>query len=109
MHFSLQWRLSVFFDTLRPQRFYSYPLSTIVVLGFGVTLLLGPLLFTAIEGRAITYNLSVPVATFGHSVLSSLTCLLAHSIYRRAKWLGDVRKGARGILIQLKCLTFENK
>ena len=92
----------VFLDAFRPQRFYSYPLSTIVVLGFGVTLQLGPLLFTAIEGHAITYNLSVPEATFGHSVLSSIICLLAHAIYRRAKLLRNVRQRAHGILHQLK-------
>ncbi|QNI66418.1 hypothetical protein [Synechococcus sp. BMK-MC-1] len=92
----------VFFDAVRSQRFYCYPLSTIVVIGFGITLQLGPLLFTALEGHPIIYNLSVPVATFGHSVLSSLICLLAHAIYRRSKWLLYVRKRAQGIFHQLQ-------
>jgi hypothetical protein len=92
----------VFFDAFRPKRLYRYPLSTLVVLGFGVTLLLGPLLFTAIEGNSITFNLLVPVATFGHGVLASLLCLLAHTIYRQAPWLSFLRAGAQRALVQLK-------
>jgi hypothetical protein len=92
----------VFFDAFRPKRLYRYPLSTLVLLGFGVTLQLGPLLFTAIEGNSITVNLLVPVATFGHGVLASLVCLLAHTIYRQAPWLRFLRAGAQRVLLQLK-------
>jgi hypothetical protein len=92
----------VFFDAFRPRRLYRYPLSTLVVLGFGVTLQLGPLLFTAIEGNSLTFNLLVPVATFGHGVLSSLACLLAHTIYRQAPWLRFLRTGAQRLLLQLR-------
>jgi hypothetical protein len=92
----------VFFDAFRPKRLYHYPLSTLVVLGFGVTLLLGPLLFTAIEGNTITFNLLVPVATFGHGVLASLVCLLAHTIYRQAPWLRLLRDAIKRVLLQLK-------
>lgn len=92
----------VFFDAFRPKRLYRYPLSTLVVLGFGVTLQLGPLLFTVIEGNNITFNLLVPVATFGHGVLASLVCLLAHTIYRQAPWLRFLRAGAQRFLLQLK-------
>jgi hypothetical protein len=60
------------------------------------------LLFTAIEGNSITFNLLVPVATFGHGVLASLLCLLAHTIYRQAPWLRFLRAGAQRALVQLK-------
>lgn len=92
----------VFFDAFRPRRLYRYPLSTLVVLGFGVTLQLGPLLFTALEGHSITFNLVVPVATFGHGLLASLVCLLAHAIYRQAPWLRHLRTTVQRVLLQLK-------
>jgi len=92
----------VFFDAFRPKRLYRYPLSTLVVLGFGVTLQLGPLLFTAIEGNSITFNLLVPVATFGHGVLASLVCLFAHTIYRQSPWLRQLRAAVQRVLLQLK-------
>lgn len=92
----------VFFDAFRPKRLYRYPLSTLVVLGFGVTLQLGPLLFTAIEGNSITFNLLVPVATFGHGVLASLVCLFAHTIYRQSPWLRQLRAAVQRALLQLK-------
>lgn len=92
----------VFFDAFRPRRLYRFPLSTLVVLGFGVTLQLGPLLFTAIEGNSITFNLSVPFATFGHGVLASLVCLLAHTIYRQASWLRLLRAAVHRVLLRLK-------
>jgi hypothetical protein len=92
----------VFFDAFRPKRLYRYPLSTLVVLGFGVTLQLGPLLFTASEGNSITFNLLVPVATFGHGVLASLVCLFAHTIYRQSPWLRQLRAAVQRVLLQLK-------
>lgn len=92
----------VFFDAFKPKRLYRYPLSTLVVLGFGVTLQLGPLLFTALEGNTLTFNLKVPVDTFGHGVLSSLTCLMAHAIYRHNPWLLKSRSFFQRLLIQLK-------
>ena len=92
----------LFFDSFRPQRFFRYPLSTLVVLGFGVTLQLGPLLFTAIEGHTITFNLQVPIATFSHSLLASLVCLIAHAIYRQFTWLAQLRISVQRMLIQLR-------
>jgi len=92
----------VFFDAFRPKQLYRYPLSSLVVLGFGVTLQLGPLLFTAIEGNSITSNLVVPVATFGHGVLASLVCLFAHTIYRQSPWLRQLRAAVQRALLQLK-------
>lgn len=92
----------VLFDSFRPERFYRTPLSTLVVLGFAVTLQLGPLLFTAIEGHSLTFNLVVPIATFSHGVLSSLVCLLAHALYRQSSWFGQIRAGVQRLLLRLK-------
>ena len=92
----------VLFDTFRSERFYRTPFSTLVVLGFAITLQLGPLLFTAIEGHSLSFNLVVPIDTFGHGVISSLICLLAHAIYRQAKWLQLGRVAVQRLLVQLK-------
>ena len=91
----------IFFDSFRPQRFYCYPLSTLVVIGFAVTLQLGPLLLTAVEGHTITYNLLVPVATFGHGLLSSVLSLVAHAIYRQSAWLVQLRASIQHLLVRL--------
>ena len=91
----------IFFDSFRPQRFYYYPLSTLVVIGFAVTLQLGPLLFTALEGNTITFNLLVPVATFGHGLLSGLLSLFAHAVYRQSAWLIQLRTSVQRLLVRL--------
>jgi hypothetical protein len=92
----------IVFDALRPQRLYRYPLSTLVVLGFGVTLQVGPLLFTAFEGNTLTYNLKVPVATFGHGVLASLVSIIAHRLYRKERIFNQVRGTIQQGLLQLR-------
>lgn len=91
----------VFFDAFRPHRLYRYPFSTLVVLGFAITLQLGPLLLTANDGRTITYNLLVPYATFGNAFLSGLASLLAHAIYRNLPWLIHIRRVAHQFLFGL--------
>jgi hypothetical protein len=92
----------VFYDAFRPKRLYRYPLSTLVLLGFGVTLQLGPLLFTAFEGNSITVNLEVPISTFGHGVLASLIAISSHWLYRNARIFWQVRKKIQQCLVQLK-------
>lgn len=91
----------LFFDSFRPHRLVRYPMSSLVMLGFAVTLQLGPLLFTALEGHTITFNLLVPIRTFGHGVLASTVCVLAHAIYRQARWLAQARKLVQRLLVQL--------
>jgi len=90
------------FDTFRPLRFFKYPLSTLVVLGFAVTLQLGPLFFTAIEGNPITYNLKVPLNTFGHGVLVSIVCIISHAIYRKSRELQKISKITQNFLLQIR-------
>lgn len=92
----------VLFDAFRPERFYFTPLSTLVVLGFAVTLQLGPLLFTALEGHTLSFNLLAPIDTFGHGLLSSLVSLLAHALYRQAKLLRLARLSLQQLLVRLK-------
>jgi hypothetical protein len=89
------------FDSFRPQRFFRYPLSTFIVIGFAVTLQLGPLLFTAIEGNTITFNLMVPTDTFWHGLLVSVVCVLSHAIYRQVKLLEYLRIFLQGLLLRL--------
>jgi hypothetical protein len=92
----------IFLDAFRPKRLFRYPLSTLVVLGFAVTLQLGPLLFTALEGNPLTFNLLTPVETFGHGVLVSGVCLVAHAIYRQARWLKQLRLVVQRMLLRLR-------
>lgn len=92
----------IFFDTLRPQRLYRYPLSTLILLGFGVTLQCGPLWFTALEGNSITVNLQLPVATFGNGFLASLIALTGHWAYRKAKLSRQLRNKTQQWLIKLQ-------
>jgi hypothetical protein len=91
----------IFFDAFRPQRLYRYLLSTLVVLGFGLTLQLGPLLFTAFEGNSLTFNLAVPVVTFGHGFLSSLVAIGAHWFYRNVRAFAQGRDKIHKLLIRL--------
>ena len=91
----------IIFDAFRPVRLYRYPLSTLVLLGFATTLQLGPLLFTALEGNSITYNLVVPAITFGHSLATSFICVIAHYFYRNFLFYQQVRKYIQGWLIRL--------
>lgn len=60
------------------------------------------MLFTAIEGHSLTFNLLAPVDTFGHGVLSSLVCLWAHALYRQAPWLRLSRVAVQRLLVRLK-------
>jgi hypothetical protein len=92
----------IFFDAFRPKRLYRNPLSSLVVLGFGATLQLGPLLFTAFEGNSLTFNLEVPLATFGHGVLASLVVIIAHCLYRKLVIFSYVRNKIQQVLVQLK-------
>ena len=56
------------YDAFRRQRLYRYPMSTLVQLGFGITLLFGPLLFTAMEGRPMIDNTELFSAIFDYGV-----------------------------------------
>lgn len=82
----------IIFDVFRAERLYKFPLSSLIVLGFGFTLQLGPLLFTLLEGKNITFNLALPLSTFGHSLLASLACLSSHWLYRSSQLLSNIRR-----------------
>ena len=92
----------VFYDSFRLRRLYFFPISTLIILGFGITLHLGPLLFTLIESHNITYNLDVPVSTFLHGFLASLAVILAHMLYRNSIFLESLKKKLQRILIRFK-------
>ena len=90
------------FQYFRRDRLYNYPLSTLVVIGFSVTLLQGPLLFTALEGNPITYNLKVPIYTFAHAFAAVIVSIASHSVYRSSKFFTAYRKRLSNTLIRIK-------
>ncbi len=91
----------IIFDAFRVQRLYRYPLSTWMVLGFGITLQLGPLLFTAVEGNSIIFNLEVPVATFSHGLAISCLVVLGHRVYRSSRILSWLRSRVQLLFLQI--------
>ncbi|MGC3942937.1 MAG: hypothetical protein QM762_00100 [Chryseolinea sp.] len=56
--------------------------SAFMLLGFVSSQFYFALLFTSMEGKAITYNLELPEEVFLHSSICLLVLILAHSIYR---------------------------
>lgn len=91
----------ILYDCFRQSRIFSHPLSSLVLIGFAVTLQLGPLFFTAMEGNSINYKLQVPLVTFGHCLLTSIIAIFAHSIYRSSAFLLQFRKFIQKFLIRL--------
>lgn len=85
-------------DGFRTERWQAYPLSSFVLLGIAIVKSLGPLLFTAMEGHAITYNLAVPLPLFGHLTLVSLVAIASHRLYRQLGWPAALRKGLARLL-----------
>ncbi len=59
-----------------------YPISSFLMLGFGATQFYLPLLFTLLEGKPLVFNLELPYAVFGHSLLALLVLISAHYCYR---------------------------
>ena len=91
----------VIYDAFQVGRFYKYPLSSVVLLGFSVVLLLGPLLFTLLEGKSIAFNLLLPNITFLNSASVGVTAVCAHFFYRRIKQFQQVRSSLHKVLSRL--------
>jgi len=85
-------------DGFRPERWLAYPLSSFVLLGIAIVKSLGPLLFTALEGHPITYNLAVPLPLFGHLTLVTLVALASHRLYRQLDWTAALRNAVARVL-----------
>ena len=90
-----------FFNVFFPNTLYRYPFSSIVVIGFAVTLQLGPLFFTAIEKNSLTYNLNMPLNTFSHALLAIICCVVAHHLYRRSKMLRRFRLRLQSVMLNV--------
>lgn len=88
-------------DACRYSRFMFYPLSTLVLLGFGVVLNLVPLLLTAIEGKQIIFNLNIPDYTFLHIFIITVTAIASHAAYRRLLPLSSLRFATQRLLARL--------
>jgi hypothetical protein len=59
-----------------------YPWSSLMALVFCLSTSGLPLVLTLLQGDPITFNLEVPVATFGHLLLCQIVVLLVHIGYR---------------------------
>lgn len=70
---------------LNKRTFERHPMSSFAVLGFAGTHLIFPLLFVSLEGKMVTYNLEVPIQTFGWTLLCLLTLTAVHLAYRNSK------------------------
>ncbi|WP_247237852.1 hypothetical protein [Telluribacter sp. SYSU D00476] len=64
-----------------------YTLSTVVILGFSLTQFFIPISFTLIEGKPLVFNLDYSYDVFIHSLLSLITLLIAHILYK--SWRKD--------------------
>lgn len=86
------------FDSFRQERWQSYPLSSFALLGIVTVKSVGPLWFTAFEGHALIYNLTLPLRLFGELLLLALVAMASHWLYRQQHWLQQLRWGlARGL------------
>ena len=81
----------IIYDAFQVRRLYKYPLSSVVLIGFSIVLLLGPLLFTFFESKSVAFNLRLPIFTFFNSTLAGLTAVAAHFFYRTTKQLRQLR------------------
>lgn len=70
------------YNFIKKDQFNTFPLSTFLVLGFAVTQLYFPLVFTLLESKPIIFNLELPYQVFFHSFVALLVIVLAHKIYR---------------------------
>jgi hypothetical protein len=93
----------VFYDSFRIRRLYYYPISSLVQFAFGLTLCLGPLLFTAFEGKPVIYNLEVPSITFLNVLLIGLVSTLSHYVYRKSAELYRLKKLIHALYLRLDC------
>jgi hypothetical protein len=67
---------------MRNQLWRSFTFSSFIIFGFATTHILLPLLFTTIEGKAITNNLEYSELVFLHSLAALAVLTVSHAIYR---------------------------
>lgn len=84
------------------KRLTQYPLSTLIVLGFGFILNLVPLLLTTAERKPLIFNLNLPIYTFFHCFLITCVALLAHAAYRKLIILQRVKLFVQSLLIRMR-------
>lgn len=88
-------------DSFVDERWLAYPLSSFVLLGLATVKSIGPLLFTALEGHPLIYNLAEPLRLFTWLTLLSLVFIVSHWLYRHQRWLSDLRDWLSARLAQL--------
>ncbi|MET0637341.1 MAG: hypothetical protein ABWZ25_15025 [Chitinophagaceae bacterium] len=88
---------------LRLSYLQNYTLSTLLLLGYGITQFLLPTVFTLVEGKALVFNLLYPYEVFIHSILAFLVFIITHQFYMH--WVKPeslARRAVQGKLIRLK-------
>jgi hypothetical protein len=79
------------FYALRSSVLRAAPLSSLALIGFGLLTFWLPLVATAFEGKALTFELLRPDLTFGFSLIVFAVLILAHALYARSKTLIGLR------------------
>ena len=77
---------------LRREMFSENPISSIMILGLGVSTCAGALIFQTIYFRDITYNIFMPIETFGYPLLVTMLSIAAHFTYRISRPAQQLRR-----------------
>ncbi len=67
---------------VRRKGFVRFPISSMMMLGLNVSGTTGPLVFQSLAGREVTYNILMPVQTFGLAAGVAALAVAVHALYR---------------------------
>jgi hypothetical protein len=80
-----------FFYTLNIRRFEKYPISMLMLFGYGVYYFILPPVATSIEFKTITNNLDNPNMVFIHANILYVTLILTHVLYTKIPFFQQLR------------------
>ncbi|MBS1608191.1 MAG: hypothetical protein JSS98_03245 [Bacteroidetes bacterium] len=102
----LSWFITINY-LFRPVILFRFTLSAFLIIGFSLTQYFLPIVFTLLEGKPLTYNLSLPYEVFTHSILALIILIFSHYLYtRHFKWLNtNCKKKIQNTLAQTKIYT----
>ncbi|MBB3836415.1 hypothetical protein FHS57_000397 [Runella defluvii] len=89
--------------TLKQSFFKNFPLSIFLIIGFFLTQLYLPLIFTLLEGNPVVFNLKLSNEVFLHSFLILITLIISHYVYRQFSYLH--KNKLRNILLRFDFFT----
>ncbi|GAB3264667.1 hypothetical protein GCM10027347_31870 [Larkinella harenae] len=92
---------------MTPANLAEYTLSTLIIVGYSITQYCLPIIFTLLEGKALTYNLNLPYRVFIHSALALFVFIIAHYLYVvfRQGWGGKIFNKVWGLLMRFQFFT----